>query len=289
MKYITLADMSRTIRDNIWKIPRDIDFIITIPRSGTIAGSIISEFLNVPLIDIDSFIAGVKPYGVGRLRYYNKKEHNTKKVLVVDDTVFSGYSKVQAKEKLAGFNDYEFIFLAVYLEGPAKNSIDIWLEDVSRYTNGFTELVMYEWNIFHHNEDIMASQLYDIDGVLCLDPPDERNEEAYLSYIENATPLFIPTAKIGGILTYRLIKNAEITQRWLAKQGIEYDQLIMFNAQTWEERASAGIGSGDWKGLIYRDLPQYKLMIESDPGQAERIAEISGKQVLCVGNNKMYG
>ena len=65
MKYITLDDLAQTIRTNIWKVPRDIDFIITIPRSGTIAGSIISEFLNVPIVDIDSFVAGVKPYGGG--------------------------------------------------------------------------------------------------------------------------------------------------------------------------------------------------------------------------------
>lgn len=281
--------MSKTIRDNLWKIPRDIDFIITIPRSGTIAGSIISEFLNVPLIDIDSFIAGIKPYGGGRLRYYNKKEHNTKRVLVVDDTVFSGLSKLQARKKLEKFTDYEFIFLAVYLEGPAKHAVDLWLEDVSVYTKGYTELVMYEWNIFHHNEDVAASQLYDLDGVLCVDPPDERNEGEYMKYIENATPLFIPTGKIGGIVTFRLVKNQEVTQKWLEKQGIEYNQLVMFNAQTWEERASAGISPGEWKGNIYKSLPKYKLFVESEPAQAKKIAEVSGKQVLCVADNKMYG
>ena len=65
MKYITLSELSKTIRENLWKIPRDIDFIITIPRSGTIAGAIISEFLNVPMIEIDAFINGVKPTGGG--------------------------------------------------------------------------------------------------------------------------------------------------------------------------------------------------------------------------------
>ena len=288
MKYITLAEMSRTIRDNIWKIPRDIDFIITIPRSGTIAGSIISEFLNVPLIDIDSFVAGVKPYGGGRLRHYNKKEHGTKRVLVVDDTVFSGLSKVQAREKLSAFSDYEFIFMAVYLEGPGKEHIDLYLEDITKYTNGFTQLVLYEWNIFHHNEDIMESCLYDLDGVLCVDPPDERNEEQYLEYIKNATPLFVPTTKIGGIVTFRLIKNSEITQEWLKNVGVEYGFMAMFNAQTWEERAMSGANPGTWKGEIYKSLPQYKLFVESNPDQAKRIAEVSGKPVLCVGNNKMY-
>ena len=289
MKYVRLSDLTHTIRENIWKVPRDIDFIITIPRSGTIAGSIISEFLNVPLIDIKSFIEGVEPSGGGRLRYYNQKEHNTKRVLVVDDTVFSGLSKVLAKEKLAPFTDYEFIYLAVYLEGPGEKFIDIWLEDLRPYTNNFTEIVLYEWNIFHHNEDIMESCLYDIDGVLCLDPPDERNEEAYLNYIRNATPLFTPTTTIGGFVTFRLIKNKEITQEWLTRNGISYGFLAMFNAQTWEERARSGITPGNWKGMIYKALPHYRLFVESEPEQAKTIHEVSGKQVLCVGNNTMYG
>lgn len=288
MKYVTLSDLATTIRKNIWKVPRDIDFIITIPRSGTIAGSIISEFLNVPLIDINSFAEGVKPSGGGRLRYYNSKEHNTKRVLVVDDTVYSGLSKVLARAKLEKFTEYEFIYMAVYLEGPGEQYIDIWLEDLRMYTNNFTQIVLYEWNIFHHNEDIMLSTLYDLDGVLCVEPPDERDEKRYLEYIENATPLFIPTAPIGGIVTFRLIKNADITSRWLKKQGVECKNLTMFTAQSWEERNKSGISPGEWKGQIFKMLPQYKLFVESSSSQAKTIAEISGKPVLCVDDNKVY-
>ena len=263
---------------------------MTIPRSGTICGSIISEFLNVPLIDIDSFVSGIKPYGGGRLRYfYNSERKETKRVLVVDDTVFSGLSKVQAKEKLSAFTDYEFIFMAVYLEGPGEKHIDLFLEDLRPYTNGFREIVYYEWNIFHHNEGDMAGFLFDIDGVFCLDPPDERTGEAYLSYIRNAVPLFLPTVPIGGIVTFRLVKNKAITEKWLDEHGIRFGTMYMFNAQSWEERNSSGIDSGTWKGEIYGSLPQYRLFIESDRHQAERIHEISGKPVLCVENNKLYG
>lgn len=287
MKYVTLKDLSETIRKNIWKIPRNIDFIIAIPRSGTICASIISEFLNVPLIDIDSFIAGVKPYGGGRLRYYHDK--GTKRVLVVDDTVYSGLSKLQAREKLSTFTEYQFIFTAVYLEGPGEQYVDLWLEDLRPYTNGFKEIVYYEWNIFHHNEGDMMGFLFDLDGVFCVNPPDERNEEAYISYIKNAIPLFVPSTTIGGIVTFRLIKNQQITEEWLNKNGITYGFMCMFNAKSWEERNNSGIDSGTWKGKIFNGLPQYRLFIESDPGQAERIHEISGKPVLCVENNKLYG
>ena len=56
MKYITFNNLIETIRKNLWKIPRDIDFIIGVPRSGMIVASIISDYLNVPLMDLNSFL-----------------------------------------------------------------------------------------------------------------------------------------------------------------------------------------------------------------------------------------
>ena len=289
MKYITLNELSKTIRENLWKIPRDIDFIITIPRSGTIAGAIISEFLNVPMVEIDAFINGAKPTGGGRLRYYdNIHKENTNKVLVVDDTVYNGTSKYAAKEKLKNFTDYTFIFMAVYQEGPNRNAVDFFLEDVSIFTNNFTQLVLYEWNIFHHNEDVMEGCLYDMDGVLCLNPPDERNEEEYLKFIRNAPPLFIPSVKIGGIATYRLSKNRKITEEWLSEHNVKYDALFTFKANSWEERNANGISPAEYKSLIYSSSEKFKLFVESDSQQAEIIHKITKKPVLCIENNVLY-
>ena len=283
--------MSQTIRDNIWKVPRDIDFIIGIPRSGIICASIISEYLNCPLIDIDSFASGAKPTGGGRLRYWKPKhgDGEKKKVLVVDDTVFNGGSKKIAKEKLRPFMDeYEFVFLVVYLEGFAKGSIDIYLEDVSMYTNNFREAVLYEWNIFHHNEDTMLHCIYDIDGVLCVNPPDERNEKEYIDYIKDAKPLFIPTTTIGALCTYRLSKNQELTKEWLKKAGVSYRYLIMFNANSWDERNKSGISPEEMKSQFYMSQSWARLFVESDDHQAQCIFKNTGKPVYCVESNKLY-
>lgn len=274
MKYITLNDLTKTIRDNIWKIPRDIDFIIGIPRSGMIAASIISTYLNVPLIDVDSYCQGIKPHGGLRCSMLNQEKHN--KALVIDDTVFNGTSMYKAKQKLSNIKDIDFIYACVYLE------------DLRQYTNNFTNIVLYEWNIFQHYDSIMSKCLYDIDGVLCVEPPDERNEVEYLEYINNAIPLFIPKVKIGGIMSYRLIKNKEITENWLKKNGVQYNELIMFYANTWDERNRSGITPEQYKGEYYKSHDEYELFVESSDYQASRIAEISNKQVYCVGTNKMY-
>lgn len=288
MKYVTLNDLSETIRRNIWKIPRDFDFIIGIPRSGMICASIISSYLNLPLIDIDGFLNGLAPTGGLRLSHFTNNHKNTNKVLVIDDTVSSGRAMNEVKDKLNNKFYLEFTYMCVYLEGWGGESVDIYLDDLRGYTNNFTELVYYEWNIFQHNEQFMGSCLYDMDGVLCVEPPDERNEEEYIKYIQNAPPLIIPRTTIGGIMTYRLVKNREITEKWLDDNGVRYNNLMMFNAQSWEERNASGISPEVYKGYFYKNNNEYKLFVESNDFQAKKIAEISNKPVLSVETNKIY-
>ena len=288
--YITLSDLSAMIRKNLYKVPHDIDFVIGVPRSGMIPACIIAEFINVPVIDVDSFISGAKPTGGNRLRFKHTNTNQHPKVLVIDDTVFSGTAMLRTRAKLERFKkDYDFIYAAAYLEGRASDVINFWLDEDWQYTNNFTIPVLYEWNIFHHYSHVESHCAYDIDGVFCLDPPDERNEQAYLDYLANATPLFCPTAPISTIITYRLIKNKEITMQWLAKQGIQYRELIMFNAQSWQARNNSGIGPADFKAEYYKNDPSLWIYIESDDDQARRIHHLTNKQVLCVKTNTMYG
>ena len=203
MKYITISDLSETIRKNIWKIPRDIDLIIGVPRSGMIGASIIASYLNVPLIDINSFINGSEPWGRLRLKYFTNTHVKTNKVLVIDDTVSSGRAMMETREKLTNANaQVQFIYMCVYLEGWGENSVDLYLEDVRQYTNNFKDIVVYEWNIFQHHPSLMDRCLYDIDGVFCVEPPDERNEEelAHLHdySFRNSAVLFLELCAFGA-------------------------------------------------------------------------------------------
>jgi uncharacterized HAD superfamily protein len=209
-------------------------------------------------------------------------------VLVIDDTVSSGRAMNETRKKISPFNDIQFIYTCIYLEGWGESSVDLYLEDIREYTNNFKDIVLYEWNIFQHHPSFMNYCLYDIDGVFCVEPPDERSEEEYINYIKNATPLFIPRTKIGGIITYRLNKNREITETWLKNNGITYGTLTMFNANNWEERNKMGIPPEKYKAEFYGNNDKFKLFVESSDYQAKKIAEISNKPVYCVETNKLY-
>lgn len=291
MKFVTLAELAGTIRKNVHKIPHDVDFVIGVPRSGVIAAGIIAEFLNAPLIDVDSFAKfGALPTGGRRSRFHRRPVTERSRVLVVDDTIFHGWSLQETKNKLAPFArkfGYEFVYLAVFLEGP-NDGVDIWLEDLRRYTDGYTTFVLYEWNIFHHVPKLMGECIYDIDGVLCLDPPDERSGRPYLDYLPNAVPLFTPTVKVGELVTYRLEKYRELTEWWLYSQGVKYGALTMFPAKSYDERAEMGISPAAFKADIYRLRPWAKLFVESDDRQAREIHAITRRPVYSVESNKMY-
>ena len=271
----------------MYKIPHDVDIVVGIPRSGMIPAAIISENLNIPLIDIYSFCNGnINGFGGGRYASFGKKIKSGK-VLVVDDTVWSGNSKKEAKELLKKYEgQFTFIYLVPYLEGPAEDQIDIFLEDVRPYTHNFSTCVLYEWNLFNHYK--VTNSIFDMDGVLCVDPPDERNTKEYEEYIQNATPLVLPTPTIKSIVTYRLDKYRDITVNWLIKNNIKCANLVMFKANSWDERNSFCVPPSMFKAQFYQSSDA-ELFIESETDQAEQIYAITHKPVYCYKNNTMYG
>ena len=287
MKYITLDDLNHTVRKNLYKIDHNIDFVIGVPRSGMLAATIISEFINVPLIDINSFVSGVKPSGGDRLGLF--KASNNKKVLVIDDTTFSGKSMRSTKNKLSSIEGYTFIYAVVYLEGDGgSKEIDLYLEDMRHEDKGWGNICLYEWNLMHHYPHVMAKIMWDLDGVFCLNPTQDSDEEKYIEYISNAVPLFIPKVRINKIVTYRCVKYMECTKEWLKKVGINYCALVMINASNHIERHRIAPSSAEYKASVYKN-DDAQLFIESEADQAEKIWKLSGKPVLCIENNKLYG
>ena len=63
MQYISYNDLSNDIRNNLYKIPSDIDLIVGIPRSGMMVASIIGLLLNKSVMSLDNFAMGNDPTG----------------------------------------------------------------------------------------------------------------------------------------------------------------------------------------------------------------------------------
>jgi orotate phosphoribosyltransferase len=280
MNFRTINDLNNCIRKNLYKIPRNIDIVVGIPRSGLMVANLISLYLNIPLADFDGFLNGTI-LSAGRSKKFKKNNLNfsdIKNVLIIDDSILSGESITEAKNKVLNRTlDINILYAVVYATFENAQKVDIYFEicNVPRY---------FEWNIMHHK--ILENACVDIDGVLCLDPTDEEDDDGkmYIDFLENAKPLFLPTKKIGTLITCRLNKYRPNTEKWLANNDIEYSNLIMMDYSSKEERIKAN-SHASYKAHNYK-LSKAEIFIESDYSQATEIARLSDKPVYCVANGK---
>lgn len=281
MNFITYEDMINCLYKNIGKIPRDIDLVVGIPRSGLMVANIIALFLNLPLVDLDGFLQG-RVIATGKTRRdsnWVSTVYDVKKILVVDDSISTGEAIKCAKEKIA--NSYfkgDAVYCAIYALPTNFFSVDIYFAIINHPR-------LFEWNYLHHW--ILKHACVDIDGVLCEDPTCFQNDdgESYQKFLLNAVPRFLPTKKIGFIVTTRLEKYRSQTEAWLKRYGIDYNSLVMLNVNSASDRRR-NIDQGEFKGEIYKKS-DCVLFLESNYEQAIKICDVSNKAVFCVDNRKL--
>lgn len=272
IEYRSLSDMNEAILRHLHKIPRDIDLVVGIPRSGMLPANLIALYLNKPYVDIDSYIEG-RTYSSGD-RGQTTSSGEVKKVLIMDDSIAYGRAQEKAFQKLRTIkseNKPEFIFGVVYATREGKEKVDFYCEIVEGTR-------VFQWNLFHHRT-IIPHSCFDIDGVLCPNPEIDDDGPEYTSYISTAPVLHKPSVEIDTIVTTRLEKYRDVTEKWLNNNGIRYKRLVMLDMPTKEERTKWG-KHGIFKGEIYRDSDCW-LFVESSLHQAEDIVRVSHKPVFC--------
>ncbi|MEO1030389.1 MAG: phosphoribosyltransferase family protein [Bacteroidota bacterium] len=277
MNYRSISDLNETILRQLHRIPRDIDLVVGVPRSGMLPANLLALYLNLPYTDIHSFINGFVYKAGARRQFFDSLAY--KKILVVDDSIASGAALVECKESLAHLTSkFEFKYCVVYATPEKENVLDITLETVAtpRY---------FQWNIFNHST--LDKACFDIDGVLCADPTKAQNDDGpnYISFLLNAAPLYIPGSKIGTLVTSRLEKYRAETETWLNNHGIKYDKLVMLDLPDMKARQKANC-HGSHKAKEYQNS-KYNLFVESDLGQAIEINKLTKKPVFCTENFKM--
>jgi uncharacterized HAD superfamily protein/hypoxanthine-guanine phosphoribosyltransferase len=283
MNFRTISDLNNLINKNLHKLPKEIDLVVGVPRSGMLVANLISLYLNVPLVDFDTMLEEkFLSCGTTKIRKdWPQNYNNIRKILIVEDSSSSGKSLKRLKEKLENFiYKDKVIILTIYVTEETRKMSDIYFEKIDGAR-------MFEWNYLHHAS--VKNACFDIDGVLCRDPKEEENDdgERYKKFLLEVEPRIIPTFKIGTLVTARLEKYRAETEEWLRRNNIKYENLIMLNLKNKEERLKAGT-HGKFKGEIYKKIEKACIFIESDSKQAVEIANISKKMVFCVENQQYY-
>lgn len=282
MNYRSLADLSDTISRSLHRLPRDVDLIVGVPRSGILAAAMLALAMNVQFADVEGFLAG-RILATGRTRRrstFDRPVSEMNNIVVIDDSVATGGSMSETRARIkAAYPNKKITFCAVYGVTANQPGVDLVFEVVPHPR-------LFQWNIFHH--DALKRCCVDIDGVLCVDPTDVENDDGdqYIRFLLEAQPMHTPTQEAGYLVTSRLEKYRPQTERWLEQQGITYGELIMLDLPNKEERQRLGV-HGRFKGEVFRRLDAL-LFIESDREQAALISKISGKPVLCMETQEFF-
>lgn len=281
MNFITLDQLNDCLYKNISRIPRDIDMLVGIPRSGTMVANILALYLNLPYTDLNTFCSSGK-LSSGNTRKgkkWIKGISDAKRVLLVDDSISSGAAMSEAKKLVRESKiEAEVLYLAVYTLRMSCKMVDFYFEICEQPR-------MFEWNYMHHWA--LEHTCIDIDGVLCEDPAWMQNDDGrrYREFLINARPKILPTQKVGCIVTCRLEKYRRETQEWLERYDIEYGELCMLNVESGRQRL-VDFDHGKYKAEIYKKSKKV-LFIESDYAQAVTICKYSNKAVFCVASRRL--
>lgn len=275
MHYKTYADLSIDILQEMHKVPENIQLIVGVPRSGMIPAYMIGAQLNLPVTSLDAFLTD--NYGLVGERKLRVDVDTITNVLVVDDSVYTGSAIDKAKSALyeKGLN-IQYHFCAVYSSSKDMPHVDFYFKYLPHPRS-------FQWN--YKNHFLNTKACFDIDGVLCVDPTEEENDDGlnYIKFILNAKPLFIPSYRISCLVTSRLEKYRKETEAWLAKNKVDYGSLIMLNLPTAKERRALRIHA-KFKAQIYAERDE-EFFIESSWEQAKTIFEITKKPVFCTFND----
>lgn len=279
--YMSVADLAQVIRGNLDRVPRSVDLVVGIPRSGMIPAYLVGLFMNRLVVDLHVFLAdGVAGHGSTRpVAASVASPLAARHILLIDDSLTSGASMTAALAQVRAVYAGR-VTTCVAIGHPARrDAVDVTFSDVPQPR-------LFEWNAFHHPE--VSNACFDLDGVLCVDPDETDNDDGdrYRRFLENARPLFRPTRPLGHVVSARLEKYRPLTERWLAAHGVQYGRLHLIDLPSHAERRRLGNHAAH-KARVYRETGAF-LFYESDSGQARDIANLAGRPVLCTADMRLH-
>ena len=278
LEYRSYNDLVNLLSYKSIHLHNKYDLIVGIPRSGMIPAYIIGLHLNLPVLDFESFILGFTPSGGFRTKYLPNTIYTN--VLIVDDSIQHGHQNENIRRRIEQFTNFNFYFLAIFSSESSKHKVDFYFEMINAPR-------VFQWNILQ--SWIYEYSCVDIDGVLCIDPTEEENDdgEKYINFLENAKPKFLPPCNVNVLVTSRLEKYRHQTDSWLKKHGVNYNHLEMLNLPDKATRVRLG-AHASFKSEIYSKYVNTLLFIESSKHQAEFIHRQTSKNVFCVDNMSFY-
>lgn len=268
-RWVTSAELLQAADAIAGALPRVVDAVIGIPRSGLLPAAQIATNLELPLWTLSSRYELIK-VGVG----HRGRSSKTPRVpVIVDDTIASGR---QFRKVLRALKPHlsAYIKSACFVTPKQESLVDIY--------GSLLELPHYlEWNFM--NSIYTKHSAFDLDGILCKNFYGKNFE----SWAETAQPLYRPRSnKILGIITARPEALRSLTEAWLERVGIRYSVLKMWPSAP-ELRTAKNVAAWKAQQTIQLGADQY---IESEDNLAKLIQQaVPSLRVICPPSGRVYG
>lgn len=265
MRFISYAELAQDVR--IWAESLGCyEVVLGVPRSGLIPATMLAMAWNCKLSTPDLYKENKFLNGGQRDRGVFDG-----RVLLVEDSWLTGNS-LKTAHKLVPKADIGVVYANEELKIPYARVIDMPR--------------VFEWNVFHHFW--LQESCVDIDGVLCVDPTKEENDDGpkYVHFLRTAKPKWIPTVKVGHLVTSRLEKYRSLTETWLAAHNVNYENLYMLDCKDARERRRQNLHARHKATIAHKIKP--KMFIESSYRQAGEIFQMCGIPTLCTDHMMMF-
>lgn len=285
----SFSDVHTLINSNLHKIPNGVDLIVGIPRTGLIPAAHIAVSLNLPLKTLSEVSSGMDLAQTQTIRAISGVER-PKHVLVVDDTSNTGLRMKAALQIVRNrWHDARVTTLVMCSALNSQFHPDLQFEQ-SRTPR------LFAWNMLNHDQTQKVA--VDLDGVLCVDPTPEENDdgENYLHFIRNAALKTAPYEEVKAVITGRLAKYRIQTEDWLKANGIRYELLLMNDAPT---AAYLRETRFEIEGINIDQISEFKsrmikfskpsLFVESNLQQAKNIHHLTKVNTYAFDSDQYFG
>jgi len=260
-----------------------------IARSGLIPAAAIATHFHIPLYSVDihsgSMIHTGFGYRLGKIGPVEQPPDREQYLLLVDDTVCAGATFRLAldvvREAIHGMGLAGVETLALYGPRDVRSLVD--------HLGYFYERPHFlEWCF--GNTMLTESMAFDMDGLICDDPPGPDTSPQYQDHLANARPRHLPRKWPTVIVTARCEKYRPETMDWLKRHRVACRELVMWPGDP-DARWATPDTVAYWKADILTQLRRtghIHFYAESDPRQAAIIAEAAKMPVICPAAGRVF-
>lgn len=276
--FVTLDELFRWTSEWTRTFQDDYAVVVGIPRAGLLIAATIALKLGKPLSTPEEFSQGhlwMSTHGEYDITSFGSSYN----VLLVDDNIDTGESLERAADILLTANRSLKITKAVLMvSSRSAKRVDMYYKVLP-----FCPPVG-EWKLLTRKRGVLA---VDMDGVLCEDCSIEidGNEESYMEWLREAKPYLVPRFEIDCIVSNRLERYRSETEEWLARHGVSYRRLFLWDIPSKAER----------KGRFVEHKREVLLKIkpseywESSYEEAKAIWEGTRIPTICIGEMIAFG